>query len=90
MKIPTANCSMFLTVNRMPNSLPIPRVKATPDGVLFHEIDGPDGRRFIVRVLSFLPGQLLDDAKLHPDPIAAAYAGMTPRTHRRSGRKHSE
>jgi len=47
-------------------SLPIPRVKVTPDGALFHEIDGADGRRFIVRVLSFLPGQLLDDATLHP------------------------
>ena len=47
-------------------SLGIPRVKATPDGALFHEIDGAEGRRFIVRVLSFLPGQLLDDATLRP------------------------
>lgn len=47
-------------------SLTIPRVKATPDGALFHEIDSDDGRRFIVRVLSYLPGQLLDDAKPRP------------------------
>jgi len=44
----------------------IPRVKTTPDGALFHQIDGPDGRRFIVRVLSFLPGDFLDDASPHP------------------------
>ena len=47
-------------------SLAIPRVKVTPDGALFHEIDAPDGRRFIVRMLSYLPGQVLDDAKIHP------------------------
>ena len=47
-------------------SLAIPRVKMTPDGALFYEVDGDDGRRFIVRVLSYLPGKLLDDATLHP------------------------
>ncbi len=56
----------LLHIARVDPSLAIPRVKATPDGALFHEIDGADGRRFIVRVLSFLPGQLLDDATLHP------------------------
>jgi len=47
-------------------SLPIPRVKATPGGAWFHQIDEPDNRHYIVRVLSFLPGDLLDDAKLNP------------------------
>ena len=56
----------LLHIAQVDPSLPIPRVKATPDGAPLHEIDGPDGRRFIVRVLSFLPGQLLDDAALHP------------------------
>jgi len=56
----------LLHIAQVDPSLPIPRVKATPDGASFHEIDGADGRRFIVRVLSFLPGQLLDDATLHP------------------------
>jgi len=46
--------------------LAIPRVKTTPDGALFHQVNGPDGRRFIARVLSFLPGQLLADATPHP------------------------
>ena len=46
--------------------LEIPRVKTTPDGALFRQIDGPDGRRFIARVLSFLPGDFLDDASPHP------------------------
>ena len=56
----------LLHIAQIDPSLGIPRVKATPDGALFHEINGADGRRFIVRVLSFLPGQLLDDATLHP------------------------
>jgi 4-aminobutyrate aminotransferase-like enzyme/Ser/Thr protein kinase RdoA (MazF antagonist) len=47
-------------------SLPIAHVKTTPDGALFHEIEGNDGRRFIARVLSFLPGELLDRATLSP------------------------
>jgi 4-aminobutyrate aminotransferase-like enzyme/Ser/Thr protein kinase RdoA (MazF antagonist) len=47
-------------------SVTVPRVKATPDGAVFHEIDGADGRRSIARVLSFLPGQLLGDATIHP------------------------
>ena len=47
-------------------SLPIPRVKATPDGAVFYEMDAADGQRYIVRVLSYVPGQLLDDATLHP------------------------
>jgi 4-aminobutyrate aminotransferase-like enzyme/Ser/Thr protein kinase RdoA (MazF antagonist) len=56
----------LLHIAQVDPSLGIPRVKATPDGSLFQEIDGSDGRRFIVRVLSFLPGQLLDDVALHP------------------------
>jgi Ser/Thr protein kinase RdoA (MazF antagonist) len=56
----------LLHIAQVDPSLAIPRVKATPDGSLFHEIDGADGRHFIVRVLSFLPGQLLDDATRHP------------------------
>jgi len=56
----------LLHIARVEPSLPIPHVKVTPDGAPFHEIDAADGRRFIVRVLSFLPGQLLDDATLHP------------------------
>jgi 4-aminobutyrate aminotransferase-like enzyme/Ser/Thr protein kinase RdoA (MazF antagonist) len=56
----------LLHIAQVDPSLGIPRVKTTPDGALFHEINGADGRRFTVRVLSFLPGQLLDDATLHP------------------------
>jgi 4-aminobutyrate aminotransferase-like enzyme/Ser/Thr protein kinase RdoA (MazF antagonist) len=56
----------LLHIAQVDPSLPIPRVKVTPDGALFHEIDAPDGQRFSVRVLSFLPGQLLDDATRHP------------------------
>jgi len=56
----------LLHIAKIDPSLPIPRVKVTPDGALFHQIDAADGRRFSVRVLSFLPGQLLVDATLHP------------------------
>ena len=56
----------LLHIAEVDPSLGIPRVKAMPDGAFFHEIDGSDARRYIVRMLSFLPGQLLDDATLHP------------------------
>ena len=56
----------LLHIFRVDPALAIPRMKATPDGALFHQIDGSDGRRFIARVLSFLPGQLLNDATTHP------------------------
>jgi 4-aminobutyrate aminotransferase-like enzyme/Ser/Thr protein kinase RdoA (MazF antagonist) len=56
----------LLHIARVDPGLAIPRIKTTPDGALFHQIDEPDGRRFIVRVLSFLPGDLLDNATPHP------------------------
>jgi Ser/Thr protein kinase RdoA (MazF antagonist) len=56
----------LLHIAQVDPTLAVPRVRATPEGALFHEVDADDGRRFIVRVLSFLPGQLLDDAPLHP------------------------
>jgi hypothetical protein len=56
----------LLHIAQVDPTLAVPRVRATPEGALFHEVDADDGRRFIVRVLSFLPGQLLDDAAPHP------------------------
>ena len=56
----------LLHIARVDPGLAIPRVRATPDGALFHHIDGSDGRRFIARVLSFLPGELLNHASPHP------------------------
>jgi 4-aminobutyrate aminotransferase-like enzyme/Ser/Thr protein kinase RdoA (MazF antagonist) len=46
--------------------LEIPRIKPTREGALFDEIEGSDGRRFIVRLLSFIPGQFLDDVQPYP------------------------
>ncbi|HEY5657704.1 MAG TPA: aminotransferase class III-fold pyridoxal phosphate-dependent enzyme [Myxococcota bacterium] len=43
-------------------SLPVPRVIRTADGSPSRWIVGPDGRRSIVRLLTFLPGRLLDHA----------------------------
>jgi Ser/Thr protein kinase RdoA (MazF antagonist) len=56
----------LLHIAQVDPSLAVPRVRATPEGALFHEVDADDGRHFIVRVLSFLPGQLLDDAPPYP------------------------
>ena len=56
----------LLHIARVDPELAIPRIKTTSDGALFHQINSSDGRRFIARVLSFLPGQLLDDATPHP------------------------
>ncbi len=56
----------LLHIAQVDPSLAIPRVKMTPDGALFQKVDGADGRQFIARVLSFLPGKLLNDAPLHP------------------------
>ena len=56
----------LLHIAQVDPSLAIPRVKATPGGALFHEIEAADGRRFIARMLTFLPGHLLQHATLHP------------------------
>jgi hydroxylysine kinase len=56
----------LLHIAQVDPSLGVPRVKTTPDGALFETIDGNDGRSSIVRVLSYLPGQLLEDATAHP------------------------
>lgn len=55
----------LLHIAKVDPSLPVPQVKATPDGAEFYEVVGPDGRKSIVRVLSLLPRQLLADATLH-------------------------
>jgi 4-aminobutyrate aminotransferase-like enzyme/Ser/Thr protein kinase RdoA (MazF antagonist) len=56
----------LLHIARVDPQLAIPRVKETSKGALFHEIDGSDGQRFIARVLSFIPGQLLEDVTVNP------------------------
>ena len=56
----------LLHIAEVDPELSVPRVRTKPEGALFHEVDADDGRRFIVRLLSFLPGQLLDDAAPHP------------------------
>ena len=56
----------LLHIAKVDPELSVPRVRASPEGALFHEVDADDGRRFIVRLLSFLPGKLLDHAAPHP------------------------
>jgi Ser/Thr protein kinase RdoA (MazF antagonist) len=52
----------LLHIARVDPDLAVPHVKTTLDGSHSHTIEGPDGRRFITRLLSFLPGALLDEA----------------------------
>jgi hydroxylysine kinase len=68
----------LLHIAEVDPKLAVPRVKATPEGAPFHAVDADDGRRFIVRLLSFLPGQLLDDAAPHP-ALARDVGAMTAR-----------
>ncbi len=56
----------LLHIAEVDPGLAVPRLKATSDGALSQYINGADGRRSIVRLLSYVPGQLLDDATLHP------------------------
>lgn len=56
----------MLHIARVDPDLAVPHVKTTLDGNHSHSVEGPDGRRFITRVLSFLPGALLDDVAAGP------------------------
>jgi len=56
----------LLHIAQVDPELAVPRVKANSDGALLYPLEGPDGRQSIVRVLSFLPGQFLDDVTPHP------------------------
>jgi Ser/Thr protein kinase RdoA (MazF antagonist) len=68
----------LLHVARVDPDLNVPRVRATREGALTHEVGAEDGRRFIVRLLSFLPGQLLIAITLHP-ALARDVGAMTAR-----------
>jgi len=46
--------------------LPVPKIVPTTDGVPSCLVQGEDGRNSITRLLTFLPGRLLDDATLSP------------------------
>jgi hydroxylysine kinase len=65
----------LLHIARVDPDLAIPHLVVTPDGSPTHEVDGPDGRRFITRLLSFLPGKLLNDVR--PSPQLLRDVGAT-------------
>lgn len=56
----------LLHITKVDPSLAIPHVRKTVEGSLFHEISGQNGRRSIVRMLSYLPGKLLGESFVHP------------------------
>ncbi len=63
----------LLHITQVDPGLAVPHLKTTLDGTHSHEVDGRDGRRFIARVFSFLPGELLDDA--NPSPVLRRHVG---------------
>jgi Ser/Thr protein kinase RdoA (MazF antagonist) len=50
----------LLRIARVDPELPVPHVVTTAEGEPSCVVDGADGRRFITRLLSYLPGGLLD------------------------------
>jgi Ser/Thr protein kinase RdoA (MazF antagonist) len=49
----------LLHIARVDPELPVPHLVTTTDGAPGCEIEGADGKRFITRLLSYLPGELL-------------------------------
>ena len=52
----------LLHIARVAPDLAVPHVQTTLDGSHSHTIEGPGGRRFVTRLLSFLPGERLGEA----------------------------
>jgi Ser/Thr protein kinase RdoA (MazF antagonist) len=50
----------LLHIARVNPELPVPHLVTTAEGAPSCAVDGADGRRFITRLLSYLPGALLD------------------------------
>ncbi len=53
----------LLHIARVNPELPVPHIVTAAEGAPSCVVDGADGRRFITRLLSYLPGGLLGDAK---------------------------
>jgi Ser/Thr protein kinase RdoA (MazF antagonist) len=53
----------LLHIARVNPELPVPHLVATTEDASSCTIDGADGRRFITRLLSYLPGALLDQVQ---------------------------
>jgi len=56
----------LLHIARVDPELPVPHLVSTVEGAPSCVIDGADDRRFITRLLSYLPGGMLGDAKTSP------------------------
>jgi hydroxylysine kinase len=65
----------LLHIAHVDPDLAIPHLMTTPDGSPTHEVEAADGRRSITRLLSFLPGKLLNDAR--PTPLLLRDVGAT-------------
>ncbi len=57
----------LLHIAAVDTSLPVPQVVPAADGEPYRWVVGPDGRRSLVRLLTFLPGRLLDHTPPTPE-----------------------
>jgi len=65
----------FLHIARVSPELPVPHLVPTTEGASSQVVDGADGRRFITRLLSYLPGELI--GKTEPSPALLRDVGAS-------------
>jgi Ser/Thr protein kinase RdoA (MazF antagonist) len=83
----------LLHIARVNPELPVPHLVTTAEGAPSCEVDGADGRRFITRLLSYLPGGLLDQiqpsrALLRDVGVSAARLGQALRGYFHPAARH--
>jgi 4-aminobutyrate aminotransferase-like enzyme/Ser/Thr protein kinase RdoA (MazF antagonist) len=65
----------LLHIARVSPELPVPHLVTTTEGAPSCVVEGADGRRFVTRLLSYLPGQVLD--KVEPSPALLRDVGAS-------------
>jgi Ser/Thr protein kinase RdoA (MazF antagonist) len=83
----------LLHIARVDPELPVPHLVTTIDGTPGCEVEGADGKRFITRLLSYLPGEILGDAQpsralLRDVGASAARLGRALRGYFHSAARH--
>jgi Ser/Thr protein kinase RdoA (MazF antagonist) len=83
----------LLHIARVNPELPVPHLMTTTDGAPGGEVEAADGKRFITRLLSYLPGVLLDEvqpsrALLRDVGASAARLGQALRGYFHSAARH--
>jgi len=65
----------LLHIGRVRPELPVPHIAMSVEGTPSCTVDGADGRRFVTRLLSYLPGRVLD--KMHASPALLRDVGAS-------------